>query len=339
MWGIGDIQQESDPKLPDRKTLRGAFGINVHLKRFDAGSLERTSQLISQLGAGRVRLVLDWYKPDELALLEPLVRQLRQADVEILGSFENLVPGTLRSLFLRPGGQYRQPLDELDAFLSWIETAVNRLTPYVSAWEVLNETNTARFWLRRPAADEYMRLLEPTANLIRSLAPDAKIMLGSIAGNDVSYLAPIIQRHYLRALTSMGALDLVDLVGFHPYTPACYAPISGELATMRGVCRSADRFFDTYPKLRGRAWITELGISRISVRLNSQQIGRVYGKWIRNFAAQGVPTYLWCLSDFDDPCYGRFNPERTFGLADTELRLNATGHSLIEALATAAPGD
>ena len=53
----------TDVKSPSRGTLRDAFGVNVHLKKFEPEMIERMVELVCQLGAGRVRLVLDWYKP------------------------------------------------------------------------------------------------------------------------------------------------------------------------------------------------------------------------------------------------------------------------------------
>ncbi|MCB0219021.1 MAG: hypothetical protein KDH09_04945, partial [Chrysiogenetes bacterium] len=213
-----------------------------------------------------------------------------------------------------------------------VADAVKALGPWISDWEILNETNTPRFWIRTPSAREYMDLLVPTGKLIRSLAPGARVMLGSLCGNDVSYLAPVVRRHYLRELLALGAMEHADLVGFHPYTGDCYVSLKGEGGTARGVEQGIARFFDAYPELADRTWITEIGISRGLVRLGHREIGRVYARWIRGAAERGVPVYLWCLQDFDDPEYGPLNPERTFGLAGVDLRINETGLALIEAL-------
>lgn len=304
----------------------GHYGVNITIKDTSRGALERLLSLIGELKFGLVRLEFDWYEPVDEAFMDDFVAALSEREVRILGLLTGLVPGTLMNLF--GNSKFRQPLDELEAFLEYLRRVVSRYKDRIRDWEIWNEQNTARFWLRRPSAEEYARVLKASAPAIKAIDPGARVMMGSICGNDVDFLAPGIPKGYLQAVLDCDTASLVDAYGFHPYTWSCYASFDSVDSTVQGIQKRIDHFFQLYPKLGKPSWITEIGISRTWVRLTEEAIARVYMALLEDLCRRDIPTILWCLTDFDDAHYVPGNPETAFGLASLDGRLNKTGQTL-----------
>ncbi len=189
----------------------------------------------------------------------------------------------------------------------------------IRSWEIWNEQNTRRFWITEPDPEGYMRLIGKAAERLRDLDEGNFIVLGGICGNDVDRLVPGIPRGYFRRLVALGVDDLVDAHAIHPYTLGCYLSLRSREATLAGILERIDNFLRAFPDLKKPVWISEIGLSRTWIRLDWEELARLYQQLLNECAKRGLVTYLWCLQDFDDACYVLGNPEKSFGLVDARL--------------------
>lgn len=102
-------------------------------------------------------------------------------------------------------------------FAAFAHTAAARYGSAVGAWEIWNEPNSAGFWLPKPNAANYTRLLTLTSAAIRSAAPNATVVSGGLApeANDGDNIDP---RNFLSEVCADGGLSAVGAVGLHPYS-------------------------------------------------------------------------------------------------------------------------
>ena len=77
-------------------------------------------------------------------------------------------------------------------------------------FEIWNEPNLKTFWKPAPNPREYVALVKAASAAIRAANPKARILGGSVT-------EPIVPA--LEAYLSLGMLDYVDAVSFHPYRP------------------------------------------------------------------------------------------------------------------------
>ncbi|PTU30089.1 cellulase family glycosylhydrolase [Stenotrophobium rhamnosiphilum] len=93
-------------------------------------------------------------------------------------------------------------------FSAWAKAAALRYKSKNVIWEIWNEPNMAAFWKPTPNVVDYTTLTTATCNAIHSVAPNAVVVGGAIAGLDWNYLYA-----YLGA----GVLDCIDAVSVHAY--------------------------------------------------------------------------------------------------------------------------
>jgi hypothetical protein len=79
----------------------------------------------------------------------------------------------------------------------------------VHDFEIWNEPNHPRFWPSGPDPAEYVELLRAGSQAVRAEDPQARVVLGGLAGNDYAWL---------ERLYAAGARGLFDVAAVHPYT-------------------------------------------------------------------------------------------------------------------------
>jgi len=107
----------------------------------------------------------------------------------------------------RPEPPIKDPV-AMTAWLKFVEATINRYKDRITYWEIWNEPNHRNYWGSKPDGKEYGMLLKQTAELIRKLQPDAKIIGGSTAG---------IHPDYTDDYLSVGTADLIDIITYHNY--------------------------------------------------------------------------------------------------------------------------
>ncbi|MCG8308930.1 MAG: hypothetical protein MI975_16160 [Cytophagales bacterium] len=96
----------------------------------------------------------------------------------------------------------------MEAWLKFVELTIKRYKNKIAYWEVWNEPNHRNYWGATPDGLEYGRLLKQTAELIKKIQPEAKVIGGSTAG---------IQPEFTDEFLSVGTAGLIDIITYHNY--------------------------------------------------------------------------------------------------------------------------
>jgi hypothetical protein len=99
--------------------------------------------------------------------------------------------------------------EEMEAWLNFVEEMINRYKDKIVYWEIWNEPNHQSFWGATPNGKDYGRLVKVTADKIRSIQPDAKIIAGATAG-----LHPDYNDDFLSQCDPLN----IDIISFHHYS-------------------------------------------------------------------------------------------------------------------------
>ena len=130
------------------------------------------------------------------------------------------------------------------AFLDFVRTTARRYRGKIKNWEIWNEENSEQFW-QNVSARDYLDLLAKTRTVIREEIPDARIVLGGLAGVSVDYV---------RELYRLGAKDLFDVMNVHPYCFP-YSPDETLAKELRALKAAMREFGDADKPI----WMTEIG--------------------------------------------------------------------------------
>lgn len=107
----------------------------------------------------------------------------------------------------RPAPPIKDP-KAMEAWLRFVDATIKRYKDRIVYWEVWNEPNHRNYWGSEPDGKEYGQLLKQTAELIRKIQPEAKIIGGSTAG---------IQPKFTDDFLSVGTENLIDIITYHNY--------------------------------------------------------------------------------------------------------------------------
>ncbi|MEM9389068.1 MAG: hypothetical protein AAGA02_01265 [Bacteroidota bacterium] len=108
----------------------------------------------------------------------------------------------------KPAPPIKDPV-AMEAWLRFVETAIERYKDQITYWEIWNEPNHRNYWGGKPDGKEYGQLLNQTAKLILKAHPDAKIIGGSMAG-----INPTFTEHFLSVADNA---SLIDIITYHNY--------------------------------------------------------------------------------------------------------------------------
>lgn len=120
----------------------------------------------------------------------------------------------------------------------------------IRIWQIWNEPNLSSFW--GPAVDpiSYGKLVEAAAPAIRSVDPDAQILLAGLTGTKSNYKRTSSTRFLNELYALPGIMDAFDGIAVHPYSRT----VRGTLAQVQQARRIADAHGDD-----ASLWVTELG--------------------------------------------------------------------------------
>ena len=110
---------------------------------------------------------------------------------------------------VRLGAQIPGSEKSLRAWTQWVRAVVSRYMDVIDEWEIWNEPNLRKVNI----AGTYARFMLHTAENIRSIQPDAKILAMSTAGVDIKFV-----REVLEISKRQNKLHLIDQVTYHPYS-------------------------------------------------------------------------------------------------------------------------
>jgi Glycosyl hydrolase catalytic core/Bacterial Ig-like domain len=103
----------------------------------------------------------------------------------------------------------------------------------VKSWQVWNEPNLTKYFAPAPSASEYARLLQISYPAIKSVDPNALVVLGGIVG-----YRDVYAWNYLNSLYGVsGVKSYFDAVALHPYAPTL-DEVRMVIANVRAVMKS-----------------------------------------------------------------------------------------------------
>ncbi len=177
----------------------------------DYSTFSSYKNYVGELGVKRGRLQSGWAKCEKekgkynFAWLDSCVYGLAEQQVNpwICLCYGNPVYGS----DIKLGAKIFTDEKAMNAWLKYVEATVTRYKDVVREWEVWNEPNGGNKF------PEYAELLIKTAEVIKKVQPDGKVMGFSLAGIPLSFAEGVFQ-----ILKERNKLDLVDILTYHPYT-------------------------------------------------------------------------------------------------------------------------
>jgi hypothetical protein len=257
------------------------YGVNSHLTWFDSGEeVDQAVELMDEAGVGIVRTVFDWpsIEPQpgvyRWERFDRAVERLQERGIAVLGLLHGAAPWATSAPSLDEPYWEVWPSQDLTAFGRYVYAVVERYdgdgfadapgSPVVRYWEIWNEPNTAFFWRPQPDAEQYVRLLRLSYQVIKLVNPSAVVVLGGMAGNGVSYppfAIAELDRNFLKQVYDHGGKSFFDVASIHlyPYTYELWRPdlmiaLQDALDETRSVM--AANGDDDKP-----IWVTEIGFS------------------------------------------------------------------------------
>lgn len=227
------------------------FGINSHLaSRYpDLHTMNLPADLIQLSGAGWAREDLHWYRvqPDpytwDWSFIDAAVQELVLRDIEIVGVIGH-PPGWATPYTGDRADQISFYAPDPQQFAAFSKALVQRYGNYIKYWEIWNEPDHPAFWLPQPDAAAYARMLKLTSQAIRSVDPEAKILIGGINPYDTAFLQTVIDE---------GAWESFDILAVHPYVDPA-SPEYGNLIASSDAVKALASKYGTKP-----LWVTEVG--------------------------------------------------------------------------------
>ena len=249
---------------------RGFYGV-VPQADIHAPDLER-------MGAGQVgtvRVTLPWQEIDPTPVpgdylwheFDQVVAGASREQITVLPTIYT-VPGWLARLegCDDPAGgpcSITPPTTQfgLSQWRSFIAAAVRRYGPEglfwtlnrdlperpIRAWQIWNEPNSSGFYQPSPSIDRYADLLVAASESIRSIDPDASVLLGGLYREGA-----IDATDFLRGLYARPGIEAAfDGVAIHPY--------AGRMSGVKGQVRRINRVIKSAGDDQVRIWITEIG--------------------------------------------------------------------------------
>ena len=167
----------------------------------------------------------------------------------------------------------------------------------IVVWQIWNEQNSSKYYAPKVDVRGYSELLGAAANGIRSVDPDAEIVLGGMWGPNSAHEVVMTTRKYLTKLYTLGADDHFDSIAIHPYANSADLSVAQLESAHRLAVKNGDR--------KAGLWVTEVGWAARGPKgnpyvkgLNGQArtLARAFKKYkrrARTLRLRGVFWYSW----------------------------------------------
>ncbi len=113
--------------------------------------------------------------------------------------------------------------EAIESWARYIEFMVKKYSGRIHIFEVWNEWNISDYWGDEPDCELFIHLSEIAYEIIRRYAPDAKIMMGSVAGFPfgIANWNPEETEKNINAYIPLKAFKMltgkIDMIGWHPF--------------------------------------------------------------------------------------------------------------------------
>ncbi|MEH0985785.1 hypothetical protein [Micromonospora sp. CPCC 205556] len=205
---VGTVAPRSAAQIGSSKLIVGAETLDR-----DYTDYQSYKGYLGPLGATRARFQAGWAKTEKVkgsydwAWLDTVVNDAVSRGVRpwLQTSYGNPIYTGGGGAGL--GGQVPSSAEALAAWDAWVRALVNRYSDRVDEWEIWNEPN-----LGGVDTTVYADFLVRTATRVRAAQPGAVIWCCALAGVERSYADAVLTR-----VRSLGKLDLIDGITYHPY--------------------------------------------------------------------------------------------------------------------------
>lgn len=245
------------------------IGVNMHplQENYALKPSVRALRLAAQEGASVVRIdihwswfewpgpgVATWYQP-EVTDLDQFLGQAARLHIRVLATVLDTPCWAAARTGQRCGdpATYRgnhPPLSPA-SFAGFLRRLVAHVGDRIQYYEIWNEPNLPRFWLR-PDPRAYTRLLQASYRAIKAENPSATVLGGATSGADVPFI---------RGMYRAGAKSSFDALSVHPYSSGrsprdCSVPLHSFACGVAAIHAVMARYGDPRP-----IWLTEFGSS------------------------------------------------------------------------------
>jgi hypothetical protein len=176
--------------------------------------------------------------------------------------------------------------EALAAWTRYVEFMVKHFRDRVRHFEVWNEWNISVCWGAAPNLERYLAVARAAIPVIRRLAPEAKIMMGSWAGfpHGISKWSPAERAAQEKQMLTLAATARlageVDEIGWHPFYQADPQGLAGYTADVRSLQGWLGRI-----GFRGHSMVTEWNYSALYPPLSDYETARA---WCGGFRATEI---------------------------------------------------
>lgn len=152
------------------------------------------------------------------------------------------------------GGSQGDP----QAFGAWAAAVADRYEGAAPAVEVWNEPNLDRFWWPHVSPEDYMAHLSAAYKAIKAVAPTVTVVTAGLAPASTVGTTSMSPIEYLQAMYDLGAADVSDAIGWHPY---CYPALPGGTEDWSAWRQMDDArtIMIAHGDARKQLWLTEFG--------------------------------------------------------------------------------
>jgi hypothetical protein len=296
----------SKPALPELAVPNG-FGVNIHFR-----GEPRDLDLIAAGGFKFIRMDFSW---------SGIERKKGVYDFEKSG-YDALTAGCLkrgiRPLYIL---DYSNRLYESEssvrtdegrrAFAAFAEAAAKRYRGKHILWEIWNEPNIKQFWKPEPNVDDYCKLVEAAAPLVKKADPSGILLAPATSTIPFPWLEDCFKR---------GLLRWVDAVSVHPYRPKPPETVIADYGRLRDLIKKHAPAGKEIPIVSG-----EWGYSHVNwdkSRLSDEQQAQYLAREFLVNLYQKIPVSIWY--DWKNDGTNPNEREHNFGTMTNDLQPTPT---------------
>ncbi len=253
---------------------RDEIGVQIHLHRED---LDLLMSHLKTLDVGWVKVQVSWkiYQPEpsryddqRFGELDRLIAAASENDIQVLLSVAKAPEWS------RPTTELDGPPADFSLFEAFMNLLAARYSSQVGAYELWNESNLRREWNGFPlSAEDLVSLIEAGASGVKAADPGAILISGAPAPTGINDgLSAVDDRAYLKQMVDAGIVNIVDVIGVHPYgwaNPADSSVVEPDLSVPSHNDHRSFFFRDTLQDYRAildqaghqevQLWVTEFG--------------------------------------------------------------------------------
>jgi len=262
------------PKL----NIPNGFGVNIHFT-----GEPKDLDLIRDGGFKFVRMDLGWGGIErekgtynfERTGYDALTQSCVKRDIRILYilDYSNKLYESDRSVRTDAGRK---------AFAAFAQAAATRYKGKGILWEIWNEPNIKQFWTPQPSVDDYCKLVETTAPLVKKADPSGLLVAGATSG---------IPFDWLEGCFKKGLLEWIDVLSVHPYRSQPPETVIKDYARLRELIRRYAPKDKKIPIISG-----EWGYSNINwnkARLSDEKQAQYLAREFLINLYQRIPVSIW----------------------------------------------